>query len=233
MNIIITGASKGIGRALAEKFAANGYGLYLCARDETPLKALAAELQDRFPGPGVHYLPCDLSLKNEVSRFAEWVLSNTASVDILVNNAGTYTPGNVHDEPDGALELLMNTNVYSAYYLCRQLLPAMMKQHSGHIFNICSVASLRAYPNGGSYSITKYALAGLSANLRDELRESGIKVTAVFPGAVWTASWEGSGVPPGRMMKAGDIAEMIYVSAQLSSQACVEEIVIRPQLGDL
>jgi NADP-dependent 3-hydroxy acid dehydrogenase YdfG len=139
----------------------------------------------------------------------------------------------VHEEEDGTIEYLMETNVYSAYYLTRYLLPQMMKRKSGHIFNICSIAALKAYKYGGSYSITKYAMAGLSVNLRDEMREYGVKVTAVYPGAVYTASWEGSGIPAERMMTAEDIADMIYTSSSLSPQACVEEIVIRPQLGDL
>nr|MBA4166337.1 SDR family NAD(P)-dependent oxidoreductase [Chitinophagaceae bacterium] len=169
----------------------------------------------------------------EVEAFAKWILSETASIDILINNAGVYTPGKVHEEADGALENLMNTNVYSAYWLSRHLLPSMMERKSGHIFNICSIASLKAYPYGGSYSITKYALAGLSANLRDEMKQYNVKVTSVFPGAVWTASWDQSGVDPDRIMKASDIAELIFTSANLSPQACVEEIVIRPQPGDI
>jgi short-subunit dehydrogenase len=128
---------------------------------------------------------------------------------------------------------MMKTNVYSAYYLSRFLVPSMIRRKSGHIFNMCSIASLKAYPYGGSYSITKYALAGLSANLRDELKKHGIKVTSLFPGAVYTASWDASGVDPDRIMKAEDIAKMVFASANLSPQACVEEIVIRPQLGDL
>jgi len=109
----------------------------------------------------------------------------------------------------------------------------MMERKSGHIFNICSIAALKAYKYGGSYSITKYAMAGLAINLRDEMKEFGVKVTAVYPGAAYTASWEGSGISPQRMMTTGDIAELIYTTASLSPQACVEEIVIRPQLGDL
>jgi short-subunit dehydrogenase len=233
MNIIITGASKGIGKAVAEKFAASGYDIYLCARSEGPLKELAEKLVKRYPGVKVEYTTCDVALKGEVKKFGEWVLSKTRSIDVLVNNAGTYTPGNVHEEPEGALEHLMNTNVYSAYYLSRHLLPPMMKKKSGHVFNICSIASLKAYPNGGSYSITKYALAGFSANLRDEMRAYNVKVTSVFPGAVWTASWDQSGVEQDRIMKASDIAELIFTAANLSPQACVEEIVVRPQLGDL
>jgi short-subunit dehydrogenase len=233
MNIIITGASKGIGSAIAEKFATNGYDLFLCARNEGPLKRLSEILLQRFPRIKIDYKTCDVSSKDEVKVFADWILSKTSDIGILVNNAGSYTPGNVYEEADGALEHLMNTNVYSAYYLSRYLLPSMMGKKSGHIFNICSVASLKAYPNGGSYSITKYAMAGLSANLRDEMKKFNIKVTAVFPGAVWTASWDESGVDPGRIMKASDIAEMIFAAANLSPQACVEEIVIRPQSGDI
>ena len=233
MNITITGASKGIGKAIAEKFAANGYDLFLCARNKAQLKAFAEDLGRQFPLIKINYKSCDVSSKDEVKGFAAWVLSITSSLDILVNNAGSYIPGNVHEEPEGALEQLMNTNVYSAYYLSRYLLVPMIEKKSGHIFNICSIAGKKAYPNGGSYSITKYAMAGLSANLREEMKKFNIKVTSLFPGAVWTASWENSGVDPGRIMKASDIAEMVFTAANLSPQACVEEIVIRPQPGDI
>ena len=99
--------------------------------------------------------------------------------------------------------------------------------------NSGSIASLKAYPNGGSYSISKFALAGFSQNLREELKPYGIKVTTVYPGAAYTDSWAGSGVDPVRIMEAGDIAEMVYAASRLSAQATVEEIVLRPQLGDL
>jgi short-subunit dehydrogenase len=104
---------------------------------------------------------------------------------------------------------------------------------AGQIFNICSIASLAAYENGGAYSISKFALLGFSKNLRLEIKDQGIKVTAVCPGAVYTNSWSGSGVDPKRIMEARDIAKMIYAATQLSPQAVVEDIVMRPQLGDL
>jgi short-subunit dehydrogenase len=233
MNIVITGASKGIGRAIAEKFAANGYSLFLCARHEDALADLSKELSKKNPEIDIHFRRCDVSQKQEVKEFAGWVTNIGGHADILVNNAGTYTPGHVYQEEDGALEHLMETNVYSAYYLSRYLLPDMMKRRSGHIFNICSIASLHAYHYGGSYSITKHALAGLSANLRHEMKNYGVKVTSVFPGAAYTASWDTSGVDPERIMTAADIGELIFTAANLSPQACVEEIVIRPQLGDL
>jgi short-subunit dehydrogenase len=128
---------------------------------------------------------------------------------------------------------MIAVNLYSAYHLTRVLLSGMMARKEGHIFNLCSIASLKAYPNGGSYSISKFALAGFSKNLREELKPHGIKVTAVYPGAAYTDSWAGSGIDPVRIMEAGDIAEMVYAASRLSAQAAVEEIVLRPQLGDL
>ena len=233
MNIVITGASKGIGKSIAEKFAANGYSLFLCARTEGPLEELANQLVANHPAIKVYYKTCDVGVKKEVKEFADWVLSKTSQVDVLINNAGIFIQGHVHSEDDGVLEQLMETNLYSAYYLSRHLIPSMKKNKSGHIFNICSIASLKAYKYGGSYSITKYAMDGLSANLRDELMEFNIKVTSIYPGAAYTNSWNSSGIDPDRIMKAEDISELIYTSAHLSPQACVEEIVIRPQLGDL
>jgi short-subunit dehydrogenase len=152
---------------------------------------------------------------------------------ILVNNAGYFSPGNIPDEADDALEKQMAVNLYSAYHTTRALLPAMLKMGKGHVFNICSIASLNAYAQGGSYSISKFALLGFSKNLRLELKDKGIKVTAVCPGAVYTNSWVGSGVDPNRIMESEDIAKMIFAAAHLSPQAVVEDIVMRPQKGDL
>ena len=127
----------------------------------------------------------------------------------------------------------MAVNVYSAYHLTRAVLPTMIAAKTGHIFNICSIASLNAYANGGSYSITKFALLGFSKNLREELKPHGIKVTAASPGATLSASWDGFEIDPKRIMEAADIAKMVFAVSQLSPQAVVEDIVMRPQLGDL
>ncbi|NJO24552.1 MAG: SDR family oxidoreductase [Bacteroidia bacterium] len=133
----------------------------------------------------------------------------------------------------GALEEMIQTNLYSAYHLTRTLLPVMMQSKSGHIFNICSIAALNAYKNGGAYSISKYAMHGFSKNLREELKEYNIKVTSVFPGAAYTDSWQESGLPAERFMKPDDVAKMVFAASQLSFRACVEEIVLRPQPGDI
>jgi short-subunit dehydrogenase len=109
----------------------------------------------------------------------------------------------------------------------------MIAAKDGYIFNMCSIASIMAYPNGGSYSISKFALLGMTKVLREELKPHGIRVTAIMPGATLTASWEGVDLPAERFMKPEDVAETIYTAYALSKQSVVEEILIRPQLGDL
>ena len=240
MNIVITGASKGLGKAIAEIFAADeqGHNLFLCARTKDELEKTGMELQARFPKTNVHTKICDVADKKQLADLVKWIMTITDKVDILVNNAGMYLPGSAYGEDDGVLETLMEVNVYSAYHVTRLLLPQMIKANpstgsGGHIFNICSIASLHAYPNGGAYGISKYAMYGFSKNLREELKPHGIKVTHVLPGAAFTDSWSGSNIDPKRIMEAADIAKMVYAAAQLSPQACVEEIILRPQLGDL
>ena len=234
MIIVITGGSKGIGKAIAEKFAADkqGHTILLGARNLEVLQTAGIDLQARFPRTQIHTKAVDMAVQEQVTAFAQWCLG-IGTPDIVVNNAGRFVPGSVHNEPEGVLQDMMATNLYSAYHLTRALLPAMMQKKSGHIFNMCSIASIQPYTNGGSYSISKYALLGFSKNLREEMKPHNIKVTAIMPGAAYTDSWTGTGVNPQRIMKAEDIAEMVYTVAHLSPQACVEDIVLRPQLGDL
>jgi len=233
MNVIITGASRGLGKAIAETFAANGHHLYLCSKSKITLYKAMEDLLSKYPDVTIKSKPFDLAKKEEAIRFGKWILNLNISLEVLINNAGNFEPGGVHTEADGALESQINTNLYSAYHLTRTLLPKMMKQKSGHIFNMCSVASLKAYPNGGSYSISKTALYSFNKNLREEMKPHGIKVTSVIPGAAYTDSWAASGLDKKRFMEAEDIAKMIYAASQLSAQACVEEIIMRPQLGDI
>ncbi len=232
MNVIITGASKGIGKAIAEQFAAAGHTLFLCSRNEKQLYDAVASLQTQYPNCIIKAKPVDMRNATEAKAFGVWCLGFGVP-DIIVNNAGQFLPGSVHDEKEGTLEQMIEVNLYSAYHLTRVLLPRMIAVEHGHIFNICSIASLNAYANGGSYSISKFALLGFSRNLREELKPHGIKVTAVCPGATMSGSWDGVDIDPKRIMEAEDVAKMIYASSQLSPMAVVEDIVMRPQLGDL
>jgi short-subunit dehydrogenase len=153
--------------------------------------------------------------------------------EVLINNTGVFIPGQVHNETEGTLEKTMETNLYSAYHLTRGLLPGMMEHKKGHIFTICSTASIIAYPNGGSYCISKFALYGMTKVLREEMKPHNIRVTAILPGATYTDSWKGTDLPEERFIDSRDVAESIWSVYALSSRAVVEEILIRPQLGDL
>ena len=230
---IITGGSQGIGKAIAEKFLSEGISVAVSARTKRDLDIVEKEWNEKYPTASVLTYPADLGNQEEVKAFATFVLSHFPQVDILVNNAGAYLPGKIADEPDGQLEKLMTINLYSAYHLTRAVLPGMKQKQTGHIFNMCSVASLKAYPGGGDYSITKYALLGFSDNLRLELIPDNIRVTAICPGAVYTRSWQASGLPEERFMKPEDVANIVWASHQMSAYTDVETIIVRPLKGDI
>lgn len=232
MNVVITGASRGIGKAVAEHFAQKGANLFLCSRNMDKTIAWQESLMEKHH-ISISSFNADLSKLDEAKSFAQHILNATNEIDVLINNTGVYEPGSTYNEAEGQLEKMLDVNLMSAYHLTRGLIGAMIERKTGHIFNICSIASLNAYPNGGSYSISKWALDGFSKNLREEMKPFNIKVTSVYPGATLTSSWDGMNIDPKRILEVADIAKMIVTASELSAQACVEDIVIRPQLGDL
>ncbi|WP_209330664.1 SDR family oxidoreductase [Lunatimonas salinarum] len=231
-SILVTGGTKGIGRAILFRFAREGFDLYTCSRSEENLEALSASLRFRFPGVKVFTGVADLSRKEEVKRFSDAVSAQVVP-DVLVNNTGVFLPGALHNEPEGHFETTLQTNLFSAYYITRAFVDGFIRRKSGHIFSIGSIAGLTAYPNGGSYAVSKWAMLGFTKCLRQELLPHGIRVTSVLPGATLTASWEGVDLPAERFMKPEDVAESVWSAYNLSPQSVVEEIVIRPQLGDI
>lgn len=231
-SILVTGGTKGIGRAIIERFAKEGFDIFTCARNEKDLITLKAHLEANFSGITVLALPADLSKKQEVIKFSDSVKA-IALPDVLVNNTGVFLPGSIHNEPEGNFEFMMHTNLFSAYYLTRAFVNQMMARKSGHIFSMGSIAGLTAYPNGGTYAVTKWAMLGMTKCLREELKPHQIKVTSILPGATFTASWEGVDLPVERFMRAEDVAESVWGAYNLSPQTVVEEVIIRPQLGDL
>ena len=233
MKVIVTGATKGIGAATLKAFLAIGADVAINARNESDLEALQIACKKEYPNQEVLIKVTDMSKKDAVLEFATFVKKQWGQIDVLVNNAGVFLPGEITKEADGTLESQIETNLDSAYHLTRAILPVMTPQKSGHIFNLCSIASFMAYPNGGSYSISKFALLGFTKVLRAELLESGIKVSAIMPGATWSASWDGVDLPKERLMAAEDIANAIVGAYQLGPSAVVEEIILRPQQGDL
>jgi short-subunit dehydrogenase len=233
MNAIITGSTKGIGRAVLMALAAEGWNVAATSRNLEDLEALQEEVKAKYPGREclIHWV--DFNEKEETIQYGHDILAQWPKIDLLVNNAGVFFPGTVHDEPEGTLESMMQANLYGPYHLTRTLLPSMIKRKKGHIINMCSIASIMAYPNGGAYTITKYALLGFSKSLREEMKPHCIKVTSVMPGATWSASWEGADFPLERLMPPEDVAEAVVACTRMGPSSVVEEILIRPQLGDL
>jgi short-subunit dehydrogenase len=232
-HIVVTGGTKGIGREIIERFAKEGFDISTCARNEADLDELKEYFKKNFPNQKILVVKADLSKKDQVIAFAKKVKSEIGYPEVLINNTGVFLPGAIHTEPEGNLELMIETNLYSAYYLTREFTSEMIERNSGHIFSIGSIAGLTAYANGGSYAISKWAMLGFTKCLRQELKDFNIKVTSILPGATFTASWEGVEIPEERFMKASDVAESIWGAYNLSPSSVVEEIVIRPQLGDL
>ena len=228
--VVVTGGTKGIGRAIIEKFAGNGFDIVTCARTQKDLDALKDQVKQSIE---LHTFKADLSKKDQVIRFVDFINNLKRPVDVLVNNAGYFVSGEITTEADGNLEEMMNSNLYSAYHTTRGIVPIMKAQRSGHVINICSIASITAYKNGGSYAITKFAMLGFSKCLREELKSFSIRVTSVLPGSTKTDSWANTDLPDDRFMKAEDIADLIYAAHSISARSVVEEIIIRPQLGDI
>lgn len=233
MFAVITGATKGIGKAIVDSFAQEGFDIVFCARTAKDVKLYESNLKKKFPSQQFIGIVCDVSKRTSLKEFARQIISLKKPINVLVNNAGIFLPGKIINEKEGTIEKLMAINVFSAYHLTRLISPMMIKQKSGHIFNICSTASLYAYANGGSYGITKFSLLGMTKNLREELIPYNIKVTAVIPGATESASWENVKLVANRIMPATDIASMMVASFKTSKQTVVEEIYMRPMKKDI
>jgi short-subunit dehydrogenase len=231
--LIVTGGTKGIGNAIVEKFASAGFDIITCSRNSKDLKQLKSDIMAKYKSIQLLTFKADLSKKTETLAFASFIKEQKRPIEILINNTGVYLPGQIHNERDEVLEQMINTNLYSAYYLTKALIDQMIKKKHGYIFMICSTASIVPYVNGGSYCVSKFALYGMTQVLREEIKPFNIKVTAVLPGATKTASWEGVDLPEERFIKPEDVANSIYSVYQLSPNTVVEEILIRPQLGDI
>lgn len=230
--VVVTGGTKGIGRAIVEKFSANSFDAIVSSRNADDLQSLKTTVEKTY-GNTVHFFKADMAVMADVNAFGAFVLSQSKAIEVLVNNAGYFVPGEICTEPEGQLEGMINANLYSAYYMTRALAATFKENKQGHIFNMCSIASIKAYANGGSYAVSKFAMLGLTKCLREELKPHGIRVTAIMPGATKTASWDGVDLPDSRFIKIEDVADAVYGAYALSRNSVVEEIIIRPQLGDI
>jgi short-subunit dehydrogenase len=232
-NVLITGATKGMGRAIAIAFAKQGVNLAVCSRGAADLSAFKAELLQINPDIKVFIAVADGSKKTELLQFATSAEEELGFIDILVNNLGAYKYASILDDEDDTFQTLLNTNLVPAYELYRFFGKKMIKNGRGHIFNICSVAALNVIPQAGSYSVTKAALLSLSNVMKLEMQPHGIKVTAVIPGSTLTNSWKDIPVEKDGMVLPEDVAAAIMAVYNMSAGANVDEIIIKPVKGQL
>lgn len=231
--ILITGASQGIGAAIAKNFAkeVKGVRLALVARNVTGLQTTAKACAKLGAKAGVY--ECDVSNAESVALMAGAVSRSFGPVDVLINNAGAFTMAPFVETKVDEFDRMIAVNLRSAFLVTQVFLPAMLKRKSGDIFFMSSIAGLGAYPNAAAYCAAKFGVTGLAKVLRAETKNHGVRVCCVHPGATWSPSWEQSGVKPERIMPAEDIARAILDVHRLSRRTVVEEIVLRPQLGDV
>lgn len=230
--VVITGGTKGIGLSLTHMFASEGFDIATCARSEKDLEHWSVNIKHNYQVE-TYTTSLDLSDKQAVIDWGKSILKKWQSIDVLINNAAIFTPGDILEEDDGYLEHMMQINVMSPYELCRLFVPGMIDRGSGYVFNVSSIASLKPVPKGGAYAITKHAMTGLSKTLRQELLDTPIKVTTVYPGATMTGSWEGADIDENRLINPDDIAEAIWTAYQMGPRSVIEELIIRPAKGDL
>ena len=233
MNAIVTGTTKGIGSAIVRQLAAHNFNIVLCSRNQQELDAQLAELREANPKLRFYGMKADMENMTDVKEFAKFSLKCLGSADVLVNNAGLYIPSDVLQEEESSLERQMKVNVYAPHYLSKFIAESMKLKSAGHIFNICSIASVKPVINAGSYSISKAALLSLSKVLREALMPFGIKVTAILPGATLTDSWAGTTLPSERFIAPEDVANSIINCLQMSVGANVDEVLIRPLKGEI
>lgn len=219
-----------MGLATVRALAAEGFHLALVARSAPELERLAQELKEAYPSQTFWVLPADLSNKAQIAELGQ-KLQRWPQLDVIVHNAGIFRPATVMDQAEGDLEYQMELNAFSAFYLTRALFSLL--RPGSHLFTICSIASKQGMAGSAAYSMSKAALLSFTQALRLEWQELGIRVTAVLPGQTYTSSWEGSSVLPERLLAPEAIAEAIVACWKLPPGAVVEEILLRPQLGDL
>ena len=231
MNTLITGATRGIGRAVATRLAAASSKMLLVARNEALLEDTRSELQSHSARLQVHTCSADLGQADAIEKISKRAADEAFNPDVLILNAGLFVGGDLGNSPSTALRLALEVNLVANYELVQAFLPALKRSERPRIVLIGSTAALEPFGGGPIYSVAKWGLRGYARNLRDELMSDGIGVTHVVPGNTLTAAWDGIDVPADRLLRAEDIAEMVHATLSLSPQAVVDEVIVRPMLG--
>lgn len=236
MNVVITGASKGIGYAIAEKLlrpeaAQEVRNLAICSRSRTEIDKARDELLAKYPQANIIAEQCDVSREDEVTSFADHVQRELGHVDVLVNNAGFGKFAPVHELSSDVWNDVLKTNLRGVFLMTRSLLPAMRARKTGSIVTIGSLAGKNGFPGGAAYCAAKFAVRGMMQSLFLEVREDNIRVVTLFPGSVDTHFFERAGVGPQmaqRALHADDIADAVLTTIALPQHADISELDIRP-----
>lgn len=233
--VLITGASQGIGATIARAFAEGvpGVRLALVARDRRKLQDVAASCRRLGRRAKAEVFVADVTSEASVSALKAAVESTWGTVEVLVNNAGRFRPGAFLEMSPAEFDEMLSANLRSVFLVSRAFVPRMVARGKGDVFNMSSIAGLQGYPGGAGYCAAKFGVTGLSKVMRTELKAKGIRVCTVYPGATVSPSWEGSGVAEERLMPADDVARAFLQIFHMTRRTVVEEIVLRPQLGDL
>jgi NADP-dependent 3-hydroxy acid dehydrogenase YdfG len=230
---IVTGAGRGIGRAIARAFAAEGATVVLAARSRADLATVAAEVREA--GGRALAIPTDVTQDMAVEALVEQAVSETNRIDILVTSAGLAAFGHVADTKPGDWDAMLTLNLRAAIMCCRAVLPVMIRQHAGTILNLSSIASKRALPGSAVYTATKAGLDAFSRVLAEEMRPLGVRVGVLVPGAVDTPIWDtmGSTPPRDKMLRPEDVARAAVLMVTLPPHASLEELTLLPAGGIL
>lgn len=227
--VVVTGASQGIGAAIAECFASAlpQARLALVARNRPKLEAVASRCREA--GGQAEVFAADLTDHDQVERMAASVQQRYGAADVLINNAGHWRGGAMHQMPVAEFVLTLQENLVSAFAVTRAFVPAMRERRRGDIFFTSSTAGLDGSANNAAYCAAKHGVAGLAKVLRAELAGQGIRVCCVYPGPTDTPTWDGSSEDVSRFMTAADVAQVFLDAHRLSSRSMVEDIILRPQ----
>jgi 3-oxoacyl-[acyl-carrier protein] reductase len=223
---LITGASRGIGLAIARTLGRLGAKLSVCARDAKKLEAAARELEGQ--GAAVLALPADVTRVNDITALVEKTARSLGPIEILVNNAGVGYFGPTHLAGESDWDKVLDTNLKSVFLLSRAVAPAMIEMGRGDIINIASLAGKNAFAGGGIYCASKWGLLGLTQCMAEDLRPHGVRVSAICPGTVATEFSPHAGKDPRKMLQPEDIAHAVEAIVTQAPQSFISEILLRP-----
>jgi len=222
---IVTGGSKGIGRAIVERLAREGAKVTLCARNEADVKKTSAELSNQ--GLSVEGFGADVASEEQVRSLVDAVSTRHGRIDILVNNAGLGIFGNFVDSSIADIDTMLATNIRGVMLATHAVLPHMIGQSGGQIVHIASLAGKNTVKGGAVYAATKWALRGFAASLMLEVREHNIRVVTVCPGSVDT-SFSSSGKRGGNITQPEDVADAVVFAISAPARSMFSEIDVRP-----